>query len=109
LVLGELDLKLALEGRRALREDIEDQPVAVEHARLQAVLEIALLARGKRPADENQLGTGIAHSLRELFDLALADEVAGVGPVAPSPKLRDDLRARRFGECAEFLSLVFLA
>ena len=37
--------ELAFERCGALREDVEDQPVAIEHARLERDLEIALLAR----------------------------------------------------------------
>ncbi len=45
LELGEFDLQLAFEAARALREDVEDQAAAVEHAALEGLFEVALLAR----------------------------------------------------------------
>src|SRR5581483_1831274 len=43
--LGELDLQLPLGARRMLREDVEDELRAVEHARVECVLEEPLLRR----------------------------------------------------------------
>ena len=51
LQLGEFDLQLAFEGARALREDVEDQAAAIEHAAFEFLLEIALLARAQRAID----------------------------------------------------------
>jgi hypothetical protein len=45
LQLRELDLELAFVAARALREDVEDQRVAIEHAAADQFLEVALLAR----------------------------------------------------------------
>src|SRR5690606_15800142 len=42
LELRQLDLELALERRGTLREDVENQAVAVEHARFDLALDIAL-------------------------------------------------------------------
>ena len=56
LELRQLDLELALEAARALREDIEDQPAAIEHAHAAQLLEVALLARRQRMIDQDQLG-----------------------------------------------------
>ena len=43
--MGELDLQPALGGRRPLAEDFEDQPGAVDHLGLGALLQILLLDR----------------------------------------------------------------
>ena len=56
LELRELDFQLALEAARALREDIEDQAVAIEHAPLGELLEIALLAGRERVIDQDHIG-----------------------------------------------------
>jgi hypothetical protein len=45
--LGKLDLQLAFMAACALREDIEDQARAIDHAALERAFEIALLARGQ--------------------------------------------------------------
>src|SRR6516164_11844342 len=108
LVLRELDLELAFERRGTLREDVEDQPVAIEHARLESNLEIALLAGLERLIDQNELGVGRARSVSDLLDLAAADEVLRIGPVPTRLNLGDDLRAGGFRECAELLGLVFV-
>ena len=45
LQLREFDLQLAFVAARALREDVEDQAGAVDHAALERLLEVAFLAR----------------------------------------------------------------
>ena len=47
LELRELDLELPLGARRVLGEDVEDQLRPVDHARVERVLEVALLRRGR--------------------------------------------------------------
>ena len=56
LQLRELDFELALEAARALREDVEDEAVAIQHAPLDELLEIALLAGRERVVDQNDVG-----------------------------------------------------
>jgi hypothetical protein len=106
LVLSELDLKLAFERRRALREDVEDQPVAIEHANLQLLLEIAFLPGAQRLIHEDQLGLRFARKRTDLVDLSAADEVLGIWAIPPCQNLADDARTRGFRECAEFFNLV---
>src|SRR5690606_13763839 len=79
LELRELDLQLTFEAGRPLREAVEDQAVAVEHSRLQRALEVALLARRQRPVHEHELSAGVGDELRELIDLAGAEEESGIG------------------------------
>ncbi len=45
LELRELDFQLAFEAAGALREDVKDQAVAIEHPALGELLEVAFLAR----------------------------------------------------------------
>jgi hypothetical protein len=45
LQLRKLHLELTFEAARTLREDVEDEAGAVEHATLEQRFEIALLAR----------------------------------------------------------------
>ena len=64
LELRELDLELALEAAGALREDVEDQAAAVEHAPAGQLLEIALLAGRQRVVDEDEVGAVRPRRLR---------------------------------------------
>src|SRR6266436_3956792 len=64
--LRELDFQLAFEAAGALREDVEDQSVAVEHPALGELLEVAFLAGGERVIDEDDvrlMGLGDAAQL----------------------------------------------
>ena len=49
------DFELALEAARALREDVENQSVAIEHSPLDELLEVALLAGRERVIDEHDV------------------------------------------------------
>ena len=55
LQLRQFHLELALEAAGALREDVENQTVAVEHAPLDQLLEIALLAGRQGVVDQNDI------------------------------------------------------
>ena len=76
LQLRELDLQLAFVTRRALREDIEDEAVAIQHAPADELLEVALLARRQRMIDEDDIGLVRLGFEADLLRLAAADEVA---------------------------------
>ena len=76
LQLRELDLELALEAAGALREDVEDEAVAIEHAAPDELLEIALLAGRERMIDQDDVRLSGNGGLAELLGLAAADEVA---------------------------------
>ena len=85
--LGELDLELALGGHRVLREDVEDQLRPVDHARVERVLEEALLRRVELVVDEQALGFELLELLLDLLELALADVGAlrGTGAMLNRP------------------------
>ncbi len=72
--MRELDLQPAFGGRRALAEDLEDQPGAVDHLALELVLEIALLDRRQRAVDDHQLGFFLLAGGGDAFDLAFAEQ-----------------------------------
>ena len=76
LELRELDFELAFEAAGALREDIEDQAVAVEHPPLGELLEVALLARGERVIDEDELRLMGPDDVAQLLGFAATEEVA---------------------------------
>src|ERR1700745_3962885 len=72
LQLRELDFELALEASGALREDVEDQAIAIEHTALDELLEIALLARGERVVDEDDVRVAVARDDTQLLGLTAA-------------------------------------
>ena len=103
LQLRELDLQLAFVRARALREDVEDQPGAIDDAALGELFEIALLHRRERAVDEDQIRVERLALLGELLGLAGADEVARVRPVDARGQRADDARAGRARELAELI------
>src|SRR5256886_12641741 len=74
--LRELDFELAFEAAGALREDIEDQAVAVEHPPLGELLEVAFLARGECVIHEDEVRLMGLGDAAQLLGLATAEEVA---------------------------------
>ena len=106
LQLRQLHFELALEAARALREDVEDQAVAIEHAPLDELLEIALLARRERVIDENDVGLAAAARRAQLLGLAAAHEIARIGPLAPAGHGGHRQRAGGDGQLREFLQVL---
>ena len=67
--MGQLDLQPPFRRRGALPEYLEDEAGAVDHLGLGRGLEIALLNRGDRRVDDDQLGLGLARRLGDILDL----------------------------------------
>src|ERR1043165_9748343 len=67
LELRELDFELAFVTARALREDVEDQSRAVEHATLYQLLEIAFLGRRQRVIEQHDFGVVRGGRRLDLF------------------------------------------
>ena len=53
--LRQLDLKLTLKTSRTLRENIEDQPGAIQHPALELAFQVAFLAGAQRRTGNDQL------------------------------------------------------
>ena len=79
LQLRQFHLELAFEAARALRKDVENQAVAIEHAPADVLLEIALLARRERMIDENDVRYGAAAAARTSSALPLPMKKRGSG------------------------------
>ena len=94
LELRQLDLELPFGARGVLREDVEDQLRAVDHARVERVLEEPLLGRLELVVDEQALGVGLLEVLLQLLELPFAD----VGPLRRACPMLND-RADRFDAC----------
>ncbi len=88
LLLGKLDLELALSRDRMHREDLEDECGAVDHACLgQELLDVDLLGRREFVIEDDEVGAEFERGRGDLVGLPRSDERARVGSVEP---LRDD-------------------
>ena len=106
LELRELDLKLSLSRHGMLGEDVEDQLRPVDHARLEGVLELALLHRRELVVDQQRVGPGAREGFLQLDELSLADVGAGLGPCRSLDQFCDGLDP---GRTRELLQLAELA
>ena len=99
LELGELDLEPALVGLGVEREDVEDQPAAVDDLDVEQLLERALLGRRQLVVGDEHVEAGLALGRDELLRLALADVPVRVDVAAVLPLGADDVgtRGRRPG------------
>ncbi len=70
LQLRQLYLQLTLVAARALREDVEDQPGAIEHAALEFGLEVPFLAGGECVVEQDESRFVGQHGGLNLFKLA---------------------------------------
>ena len=95
LELGELDLEPALVGLGVQREDVEDQPAAVDDLDLEQLLERALLGGRQLVVGDEHVEAGLALGGDELLGLALADIPVRVDVAAVLPFGADDVGARR--------------
>ena len=102
LELGELDLEAALVGLGVHREDVEDQPAAVDDLDLEQLLERALLGRRQLVVGDQDIEAGLALGRRELLGLALADVPVRVDMAAVLPFGAHDVTARGRRERGEF-------
>ena len=93
--LRELDLELAFEAAGALREDVENEAVAVEHAPPDQFLEIALLAGRERVIEEHDVRATRDRCVTNLLCLAGADEQPRIRPRAAVPERSPRVARRR--------------
>jgi hypothetical protein len=108
LQLRELDLQLAFEAASALREYVEDEPAAVEHAAAEFLLEVALLTRGERVVHDDEVGPDLDDPRTKLLDLARPEEESRLGHLAGDRDDIEDLRAGGPGQCRELRDAVRL-
>ena len=82
LQLRQFHLQLALVATGTLREDIEDEPVPVQHAPTGKLFQIALLARAKRVVEQHHLRLQFFGFGANFLCLARAHEKLRVGTSA---------------------------
>ena len=106
LELGQLDLQLSFRADRMLREDVEDQLSAIDDARLQRVLERALLCRLELAVHEQHLCAGATVVAFELLELALPDVRTALGSRTVLDELADRLDEGGVRELSQLRQLV---
>ena len=104
--LRELDFELAFEAAGALRENIENQAVSIEHAAAGELLEVALLARRERVIDQDDVGGVVFGDGPNFVGLAAAHEEAGIGTLAAARHGGNGLGPGRDGELPELLQIL---
>jgi len=98
LQVGELDLQLALGGRRPLAEYLEDQAGPVDDLGSDLVFQILLLDRGQRRVHDQQSGRFLPREPGNLVDLALAEQGRRPHRAQPERAGDDDVDADRPGQ-----------
>src|ERR1700733_6440953 len=106
--LRKFHFEFALEAARALRKDVEDEAVAIEHAPADVLFEIALLAWRERVIDENHVGGRCDRGIAHLVRLAAAHEEAWIGTFAPADHRRDRLRPGGTGQLFELAQILWI-
>jgi hypothetical protein len=76
--LRNFDLQLALERTRALRENIQNQLTAIDHAEFELVFEIARLRGAERVVEDRERRAAFLCEFPDLGGLAAPDKRAGI-------------------------------
>src|SRR5690606_32463740 len=98
-------LQLAFVSPRALREDIQNQAGAIEHAALEGALQVALLTRREGMVEDDQIGFFSLDLVAQRLDLAAANEVLGTQPAAGNTDESDHVSACRHGQFLKLLGI----
>jgi len=100
--LRDFDLQLALEGARALREDIENQLTAIDDAKVEFLLEVAGLRGAEGVIENRERRAMLLSELADLGGLALTDKGARVGRLEALANDIGDFSTGGFGQRFEF-------
>ena len=87
------------------RKDVEDQRRAVDHLRLQPLLERAELTWRELVVQDHRGRAGALHRPVDLIELALADEGGGVGVGSGLQHACDRFGPRRVGERRQLIEV----
>jgi hypothetical protein len=101
--MRKLDLEPPFRGRRALAEDLEDQPGAVDHLGPDFFFKVLLLHRRERGVDDQQPRLLLLRKRRHLLDLALAEQGRRPDRAQTEGPLGRDDHADRLGKAFGFL------
>src|SRR5262245_570054 len=101
LQLGQLDLHLALEAPRPLREDVEDEGAPVDDLPVAGPLEVPLLGGRERIVEDDDVRRGGVRDGADLLDLTRPDERRGMDAAERLDHLPGDDQPGRLGEACE--------
>ena len=101
--LRDFDLQLALERMRALREDVENQLAAIDHANLEFILKITRLRRTESVVENRQRCALRLRQFAHLARLSFPDKSARIRRFQALPNNPGDFCAGAFGQCFEFV------
>jgi len=104
--LGQFDLQFGGRSAGVEGENIEDEDGAVDDLDIEGFLEIALLGRGERVVEDDQVDAVAGEFLLELFDEPFADEIFRVGDTGLDD-LVGDRSAGGDGQLGEFVERRF--
>ncbi len=76
--MRQLNLQAPFGGRRTFTENLEDQSSTIDHLALQFVFKIALLDRGERTVDNDQLSFVLLAPHRDILHLTGAEQRVGL-------------------------------
>ena len=103
LKLGQLDLQLAFVSSRAMREDVEDELRAIDHAPAGDLLEVSGLAWRDLVVDDHDGRAGLLRSAGQELGLAAADQRGRIGSAALLHDTQHDVSARRSRQAGQFV------
>src|SRR5262249_42751187 len=101
LELRQLDLKLAVAALRALGEDVEDEHRAVDDLEVGEVADRARLTRAEIGIEDEELRAELHGADDHVAELAVAQEVLGIGLGAALLDDLQDLDPRRARQLAQ--------
>ena len=104
--LRELDLQLAFEAPRALRENVENEAGTIEDATLQKRFEITFLTRRERVIENDQIGLSVTHERADFFGFAGSHVQTWIRRSARASHDREDFRACGSRERLELVQLI---
>jgi hypothetical protein len=102
-------LQLAFKRMGTLREDVENQLAAIDHANLEFVFEIARLRGAKRVVENRERRAFRASQFAHLARFALADKSARIGRLQPLPNDASNAGAGALGQSFKFVERLFAA
>ena len=101
--LRDLDLQLALERMRALREDVENQLAAIDHANLEFIFKIARLRGAERVVENRQRCALRLRQLAHLSGLSFSNKSTRIRRFQPLPNNTGNRGAGTLGQCFKFV------
>ena len=101
--LGQFHLQLTFTSAGVPRKDIENQLRAIDDARVDHALDVALLRRREIVIEQNHIRGNRGRRARNFLQLALADQRGGIGPVLALGEFAGDLGARARRQRPQFV------